>query len=201
MKLTSLALAAVLAAAVPLNSNDSPSAPTVPGRDNLSTPYSAPEPPSAPVMVGDRAPAFSWQADDAHPVQLSDLLAQGNLFVVFGAPDVCLRALEHEREALLDLGVVPVAIVSSGNRGARSTANRLGLHYVLVPDSRRVVAVQYGVMDDVTQAIAPSWFILDRTGHVRALKRGLLPNTGYAKLATAALALPAGDVTLPAGKH
>ena len=202
MKLTGLALAALLAAAVPLQSSDLPSpAPPLSNPETPSLTLSAPEPLNAPLLVGDRAPDFSWQADDARPLKLRDLLAQGNLFVVFGAQDAVLRALERERTTLLDLGVVPVAVVSSGNRGSRSTANRLGLHYVLVPDSRRVIAAQYGVIEDVNQTIAPAWFVVDRTGCVRALKRGALPASGYARLAADVLALPTGDVNLPAHAH
>lgn len=199
MKLTGLALAAILAAALPLQSSDLPSqTPTLSNPENPAQPYNAPEPPNAPLLVGDRAPDFSWQSEDARLLKLRDLLAQGHLLVVFGAQDAALRTLEHERTSLLDLGVVPVAVVSSGNRGSRATANRLGLHYVLVPDSRRVIAAQYGVVEDSGESIAPAWFVLDRTGCVRALKRGALPSSGYARLAANVLALPTNDVNLPA---
>jgi hypothetical protein len=164
-------LAAILAAALPLQSSDLPSpTPPLSNPENPSQPYNAPEPPNAPLLVGDRAPDFSWQSEDARLLKLPDLLAQGHLLVVFGAPDAVLRALEHERTSLLDLGVVPIAVVSSGNRGARATASRLGLHYVPCPirgGHRRAVRRdrRYGRVD------RPGVVRRPQPGCVRALKR------------------------------
>ena len=199
MKFTGLLIAVVVAASLPLQPGDQETQPS-PSNEGQTATLSrrAPEPPSSPLLVGDRAPKFSWQGEDGHTVNLQDLYAQGNLLVVFGANDATLRTIENERDPLLDLGVVPVAVVNARNGAVWSTGRRLGLHFPLVPDSRRVLAGQFDAVDEIRQTALPAWFVVDRGGRVRALHREGLPESGFPRLAATVLAIPAKDVPLPA---
>jgi peroxiredoxin len=199
MKFPGLLIAVALAASLPLQPGDQESVVPVPGeRESASLSHRAPEPPSSPLMVGDRAPHYSWQSEDGLTINLHDLYAQGHLLIVFGAGEPTLRALESERNELLDLGVVPVAVVSARNGAVWSSGRKLGLHYPLVPDSRRVLAGQFDAVDEIRQVVLPSWFVVDRGGTVRALHREGLPHAGFPRLAATVLAIPTKDVPLPA---
>lgn len=197
MKLSGIVLAVVLAASVP----HQPGEPTPPATSrDLGIPsftHRATEPPSSPVLVGDVAPDFAWQDTGRRTVSMKDLLVQGSLLLVFSPGDEHLRAIEREREALLDLGVIPVGVMNARAGAASNHSRRLGLGYLLVPDSRRVIAAQYGAVDEVRQSTVPSWFVLDRRGQVRALGRGSIPRGGFPRLAATVLAIPTGDVLVP----
>jgi peroxiredoxin len=160
-----------------------------------------PEPPSADVELGDVAPDFAFQGEDNHWRRLHDLLQQGPVLLVFGTDKATLTALEHERDAMLKLGAIPVALLDVRNGVAWATARRLGLHYLVVPDSRRVIAAQFHALDQNGERVAPSWFVVDRGARVRALRRGSLPAQGFAQLTALALGLPDPGVTVPTGEH
>jgi peroxiredoxin len=184
----------VLAAATPLVH--------VPGRlDAPRTPATfapAPsEPPVAFVTAGDPAPDVLWDGVDARPARLRDLRAQGHVLLVFSPTETQLRALERERDHLLDARVLPVAVLDRGAASAAGLARRLGLHYVVVPDPHGVVAAQFNVLDPATRRAAPAWFVVDRTGRVRGLDRRGVPDAGYLALASRALALAGPDAILP----
>jgi len=196
VKIYSILLTAILAAILalgpgevsdqtpPLNSDD------VTSRNSRALP---PEPPSALVELGDVAPDFAYQGVDNHWHRLRDLLQQGPALLVFSTDPEILKALEHERDAMLKLGVIPVALLDTRNGVAWATARRLGLHYLVVPDSRRVIAGQFHALDQGGERTGPAWFVIDRSCRVRALWRGTLPARGYAKLAAGALGLPDPD--------
>jgi peroxiredoxin len=160
-----------------------------------------PEPPSADVELGDVAPDFAFQGEDNHWRRLHDLLQQGPVLLVFSTDKATLTTLEHERDAMLKLGAIPVALLDVRNGVAWATARRLGLHYLVVPDSRRVIAAQFRALDQNGERVAPSWFVVDRGGRVRALRRGSLPAQGFAQLTALALGLPDPGVTVPTGEH
>jgi peroxiredoxin len=156
-----------------------------------------PEPPVAVVDVGEPAPNFSYQGADGHWRGLRDLIGQGAVLLVFAPREHNLIRLQREREALLDLGVVPVAVVEHRSGSARSLVRRLGLTYTVFSDPRCVIASQFNVVDPITQSAVSSWFVIDRRGKVRALRRGSLPISGYPAVAARALALPLPGATLP----
>ncbi|MCU0256138.1 MAG: peroxiredoxin family protein [Vicinamibacterales bacterium] len=158
------------------------------------------EPPTTSVSVGDRAPDFSFSAPGGN-VSLHDLTAQGAVLLVFGADESTLRSLDRERDELLDLGVLTVAVLPAKGSQLQSMTRRLGLRYTVVPDPRRVVAAQYDVVDERRQAAVPAWFVLDRGRRVRALQRQGLPDGGFARIAASALLIPARDVPLPTGSR
>jgi peroxiredoxin len=148
------------------------------------------EPPVTPVDLGDTAPDFSYQAADGHWRHLRELLEQGPTVLVFGANDVVLRALEHDRDRLLDLGVIPVAVVDTKGGAARATVERLGLHFMVLSDSRGVIAGQFNAVDGRSGRQLPCLFVLDRARRVRGLVRTSLPVRDYVGLAANALGLP-----------
>lgn len=161
----------------------------------------APEPPTTLVVAGDRAPDFGWQAESARWLKLRDLRAQGHVLLVFDPDENRLAALERERPQLLDLGVVPAAVLGRRSGSAWSLARRLQLHLTVIPDPTRAIAGQFNVLDPITQRALPSWFVVDRAGRVRALGRSGLPERGYVQLVSVALAIPAPGVALPSAKH
>jgi peroxiredoxin len=154
-----------------------------------------PEPPTLVLRVGDPAPNFSFEGYDGHVMRLHHLLDQGAVLLVFGPREPELRRLQQERAALLDLGIVPVAIVDAGPRTTRGLVHKLGLQFTVLADSRGVVADQFNVLDG--ERITPSWFVLDPRGRVRGLLRGSLPSVEYTRLCARALALPMAGVAFP----
>ncbi len=184
----------VLAAATPMVH--------VPGRlDVPRTPTTiAPAPSGPPVAVvtaGDLAPDVLWDGPGARPQRLRDLRAQGHVLLVFSPTEAQLRALEGERDRLLDARVLPVAVLDRTRAGAAGLARRLGLHYLVIPDAQGVVAAQFNVLDPATQRAAPAWFVVDRAGRVRGLDRRGVPDGGYMALAARTLALAGPDAILP----
>jgi len=197
VRLTSLLLAAacfVLVAATPAVRVSGPAAP--PRVPPTLTP-AAPEPPATTVVAGDPAPDVAWEGPESRRLHLRDLRAQGSVLLVFEPGEAQLQALERDRERLLDLGVVPAAVLDRSPSSLRALARRLALHFTLIPDRQRVIASQFNVLDPATLRAVPAWFVVDRSGKVRALDRGKVPEGGYTRLVSAALVLPARDATLP----
>lgn len=157
-----------------------------------------PEPPNAPVHVGDRAPDFNWVGVDNRTRSLRDILVQAHALVVFAPSDEELRDLERERETLALMGVVPVAIVEARPRSAVVRAKRAGVHFLVVGDPVRVIGSQFNLVDSGTNRIQPAWFAIDRRATVRGTGTSLKPAPGWSRIAASALAIPAPDVPIPA---
>jgi peroxiredoxin len=158
------------------------------------------EPPASEVREGDIAPDFAYQGVDARWRRLRDLVTDTPALLVFGANEATLRIIEGEREALMDLGVLPVAVVGSRIGAARAQVNRHGLRYTVLADPQGVIAAQFNAMDPATGRQLPAWFVLDRQRRVRGLGRKGLPLRGYAELAAEALGLPPRSATVPAAR-
>ena len=156
-----------------------------------------PEPPLSTVSPGDVAPDFSFESRDRGWLRLHDLLAQGNVLLVFGAEDAQLTAIEREREAMLNRNIIPVVVLDRRDGATWSTIRRLGLRYSLISDSQCVIAAQFNVLSANTHRPVPSWFAIDRMGRVCGLKRTGLPVVGYALMAISALGLPPQGTTFP----
>ena len=92
---------------------------------------------------------------------------------------------------------MPAAVLDRNASGAAGLARRLGLHFTLIPDPRSVVAAQFNALDPATHRAAPAWFVVDRSGCVRALDRTGVPEGGYSRLVSTVLALAAPGATLP----
>ena len=201
MKLASLLAAAAFLAANPFYAGDTASRSQHEPQDvrQLQTiARRANEPPVTPVVPGSIAPDFSYQTPDDEWHRLSDLLEQGPVLMLIGARDPHLAALEAERSRLLDLGVVPVAVIDGHARAARAAAQRLDVAFTLIADPQAVIAGQFNALSQDTGAPVPCWFVIDRKRRVRALDRTGLPKEGYASIAIDALALPAPGVSMPA---
>jgi peroxiredoxin len=148
--------------------------------------------------VGDPAPDFSWTVADNQSRHLRDVLEQASALIVFAPDDQVLQSLEREREALADLGVVPMAVIEGRSGAINARARRLGLHFLMIPDGRHVIGAQFDVVDPQLERSQPAWFVVDRHGLVRGQWHEGLPHQGWARIAASALALPVGDVSLPA---
>jgi peroxiredoxin len=202
VKLTVLVAAALLAVN-PLVAGDTASR-NRPNPQDASTPGDLSrrgvEPAPTPVVAGSQAPNFSYQTPDNSWRTLNDLLEQGAVLLVFGARDVHLDEIERERESLLAIGVIPVAVYDGSPRAVRSAIKRLDLKYTVIPDSRGVVAGQFNVLHPTTHAPMRCWFVVDRSGTVRGLDRNGLPKGGFSTIAADALGLPVPGGTLPTKK-
>ena len=201
MKFTLVFAIAVLLAAV----NDPTDRGAVPPTPSTGTSSSALHPraletPATEVCRGDVAPNVSYQAFDARWRRLKDVTAQGPVLLVFGADERTLRVLEHERGALLDLGVIPVAVMNSRLGVARAAATRLDLRYTVIGDPQGVIAAQFNALDGASGRHLPAWFVLDAHLRVRGLGRKALPAKGYPALAAEALGVPAKDRPVPAAR-
>ena len=197
--ITLLSMAALLAFAISCAAaanGGSSSAPSDPRMQHLYPIGSVAEYPY--LENGEVAPDFSFDAMSGGPARLHDLLAQGSVLLVFGAGDAHLTALESERAVLLNMGIVPVAVLDLGSRDSRRAVARLGLHYPVIADPRRVIAAQFSCLESSTRVAAPAWFVLDRGRHVRANERFDWPSTSWASVSASALGLAMGDAVLPA---
>lgn len=159
-------------------------------------PWLAAEPGPVLVEPGDPAPDFSYQAGTGEWIKLRQLLEHGSLLLVFepGEPD--LRRMEDERESLLGVGVTPVAVLNRSTRAADKLARRLGLGFTVIADTQGAIASQYNLLGPPTLETHAAWFVVDRSGRVRALDRGRLPETGYMQLACTALQIAAPGATV-----
>jgi len=144
--------------------------------------------PAAPV-AGDAAPDFSYQSNEYLWQSLHNMLEQGHVLLVFGASDDQLRSLERSREDLLHRGVVPVAVMERRDGDVWAIVRRLNLTYSLLADPHAAIAEQYGVLDPATHRSRPTWFVIDRQGHVRGTGQGVEPSRDWAQMAISALGL------------
>lgn len=201
MKLSSLFLAAALLS-MNDHTNDSQLTTSAPARlaETGALRPGQTEPPSTPVVLGDAAPDFSYQGADGRWRHLHDLLVQGPALLVFGADEAVLRAVERERERLLDLGVIPVAILDARGGTARAMVQRHQLQYMVLADPRGVIAGQFNALDPRSGRTLPCLFVLDRSRRVRGLLRTHLPLQGYPALAANALGVSVRGRTVPASR-
>ena len=196
-----LAVAAIFGAVQDMGDRSQvPSGPSSSTRSGAALHTLPVETPAAEVCVGDPAPDFSYQGPDARWRRLRDLVAQGSVLLVFGANEGVLRIIEGERDALMDLGVIPVAVSGTRLGVTRSLVNRLGLRYTVLADPQGVIAAQFNALDAPTGRQLPSWFVVDARRRVRGLGRQALPLRGYAELASGALGLPPRTAARPAAR-
>ena len=157
------------------------------------------EPPISEVRVGDPAPNFSFQGFDGRWTRLHHLVDQGPVLLVFGLTESQMTAMERERNDLLGLGVIPVAIVDRTPGQARNLVRRLGLRFTVLADSRLVIASQFNATD--VGRLTPSWFVIDNRLRVRALFRGRIPGEDYVRVCARALALPMPGGIIPTSRQ
>lgn len=173
-------------------------APDRPTRAAASIAGRIPEPPTMVIRVGDPAPNFSFEGFDGRWMRLHHLLDHGPVLLVFGPSEPELRRLQQERGALLDLGIIPVAVLDDRPGTTRTIVKRLGLQYTVLADPRGVIADQFNVVD--VGAVTPSWFVVDARGRVRGLVRGGPPTLDYTRICARSLALPMSGVAFPSSR-
>ncbi|MBI5169425.1 MAG: TlpA family protein disulfide reductase [Candidatus Eisenbacteria bacterium] len=150
------------------------------------------------IEVGSSAPDFSYEALEGGSNRLHDLRAQGPVLIVIGATNEQLASLQREREELLGMGVVPVAVVDARARAVRRQIGKLGLTYPVIADTRRLIAAQFNALEPHSRAAMPAWFVVDRQGRVRDLNRFEWPARDWSAIASSALGLPREGESRPA---
>ena len=163
-----------------------------------TSPREPAEPPATEICAGDPAPDFAFQGFDHRWIRLHHLLDQGPVLLVFGATPAELTQLDLEKDDLLSLGVVPVAVLDRTAGVTRRLAAELGLRYTVLADARQVIAVQFNCTE--AGRMLRGWFVIDTHGKVRALQRGNLPAADYPNLCSRALGLAAPGAPLPASR-
>jgi peroxiredoxin len=159
-----------------------------------------PTPPTI-VTVGDSAPDFSYKSYDGEWRKLADLRASGPVLLVLGPDNRELKALQTERDRLLDLGVIPVAICDVSPHTAFTIVRELHLGFSVLADPQHIIAEQYNATDGHTLGTSPAWFVVDQAGSVRAVGHGAFPPGGYAALVSKALGIPLPEDERPASKR
>jgi peroxiredoxin len=162
----------------------------------------SPAAPTPALRAGDRAPDFSYRSHDYRWLALGDLLEQADLLLVFGADDAALSRLEEERAALLQSGVLPIAVLDLKDDKVWNTVNRLQLGFSVMSDPKHTVASLYGAYDRATGRTGHAWYVVDRNGRVRASGKDAPPSTGaWSSLAADALRRPAPGEARSASAH
>jgi peroxiredoxin len=182
--------------------------PSVAAGNGAPPPRPAARPPGIPVptpptivIVGDPAPNFSYKSYDGEWRKLANLRASGPVLLVLGPDTDELKALQAERDQLLDLGVIPVAICDVAPHTAFAMVRELHLGFSVLADPQHIIAEQFNATDGHSLATAPAWFVVDQAGDVRAVGHGAFPPDGYAVLASRALGIPLPDEVRPASKR
>jgi peroxiredoxin len=181
-----------------LERGSQPTMQTSPASASISGAREPAEPPPTEICAGDPAPDFAFQGVDHRWMQLHHLLDQGPVLLVFGPTRAELTQLDLEKDDLLSLGVVPVAVLDRTAGVARRLATEQGLRYPVLADARQVIAVQFNCTDG--GRMLRGWFVIDQHGKVRALRRGDLPEGDYPNLCARALGLATPGVPLPASR-
>jgi len=202
-----MAIASSLLFAVALAFGNDPglsSGAAAPPPETFWHPLSVPGPletPASQVDVGDVAPDFSFKSYDGEWRRLADLRAQGPVLLVISPDSRQLRSLQAERDRLLDLGVVPVAVCDVSPGTAYALVRDLKLGFSVLADPQHVIANQFNAVDPRTTAATPAWFVVDQKGRVRAMGHDAFPQGGFAPLASRALGVPLGAEPRPASNH
>jgi peroxiredoxin len=79
-----------------------------------------------------------------------------------------------------------VAVVTQRESEVWRTVHRDALTYSLLSDPHAAISEQYGALDHATGKPRAIWFVIDRTGHVRATGEGSATRN-WTAIATSAL--------------
>src|SRR5262245_48562666 len=158
-----LALGLLLGGGPDLERSSNP-APTSTSSVSSTTPREPAEPPATEICAGDPAPDFAYQGFDRRWMRLHHLLDRGPALLVFGPTRAELTELDLEKDDLLSLGVIPVAVLDRTPGVARRLATELGLGYTVLSDARQVIAGQFNCTD--AGRMVRGWFVIDTHGKV-----------------------------------
>ena len=140
----------------------------------------APDPTEDSLDIGKLAGASRWKT-------LHDLLAKGNVLLVFAPSDAQLLSLESEADSLRAHHVIPVGVRECDEAANRATIKHLRLSIHLMADPRAELAGDFHLVAPSGSGTKPAWFVLDHQGKVRAIGRRPIPEKGLTKIVTAAL--------------
>lgn len=201
MSFVILLAAVLLAAASPVAAMEASNVQPVAFTNNPGTSATTPRANDrATLTVGTRAPDFEYQSYDAMWQRLHNVLEHGDVVLVFGASDVDLRTLEREREALMKVGIMPLAVVEKTDRDVWASVRRLGLTFSLLADPKGAIGAQYGVFDAGLGRSRSAWFVVDVKGRVRQMGSDM-PSQGWPTMAATALGRPLEGATQTASKR
>jgi len=161
--------------------------------------YQASETPPTVVTEGAPAPDFSWRAANGEWMRLNNLRAHQSILLVFEPAEGDLRAMQDEHAGLTKVDVLPVAVIDCKDSAAETMSHKLHLSYPVIADPMNVISAQFNVLGKNTLRARPAWFVVDKSGKVRALSREGLPEHGYLQIACSALDLPSPDGTVTTG--
>lgn len=103
------------------------------------------------LKVGDKAPVFTLDDPDGHPVSSTELLSRGPLVVSFYRGVWCpycnmeLQALEEALPAFRELGANLVAISPQIKANSRKSVRQNNLSFPILSDTRSAVAAAFGL--------------------------------------------------------
>jgi peroxiredoxin len=107
--------------------------------------------PSRALKVGDKAPAFTLNDPDGHPVSSLDLLGKGPLIVTFYRGVWCpycnmdLQALQETLPAFIEAGANVVAISPQTQVNSRKSVRTNALSFPILSDTHNDVAAAFGL--------------------------------------------------------
>lgn len=103
------------------------------------------------LKAGDKAPAFTLNDPDGHPVASADLLARGPLVISFYRGVWCpycnleLQALQATLPQFAELGASLVAISPQGAANSRKSQRQNQLEFPILSDAHNDVAAAFGL--------------------------------------------------------
>jgi peroxiredoxin len=140
-------------------------------------------------VIGQPAPEFDYVSSDYVRMRLRDVLReQGSVLLVFADSDDALCALQAHASELQGAGIHAMALTERADRETRALVSRLDLEFSVLSDPQAFVASQYGMCDAVSGAMRAGWFVIDRSGRVRASGRDAIGEPTWTALASGALA-------------
>ena len=139
-----------------------------------------PDPVEDTLDVGKLTSGSRWKA-------LHDMLASGDVLLVFAPTDAQLLALESEADSLRAHGVFPVGVRQCTDAANRATIKHLGLSVRLMADPHAELAGDFRLATSSGSGTKPAWFVVDRKGRVRALSHQPLPVKGLTRIVTGTL--------------
>jgi peroxiredoxin Q/BCP len=137
---------------------------------------------AAPLHVGDKAPDFTLNDTDGHPVTLSRLLGQGPVILAFfpkAFTPGCTRELTSYQQRYGEVeakGATLVAVSTDDSATQKRFKESVKAPYQLLSDPDGKIASQYGGTIPVVNVVKPLakrvTFVIDGSGTVQQIVTG-----------------------------
>ncbi len=144
---------------------------SLPAKDAPEAPARLSTPPSP--KVGDAAPDLIWSVMPYGWRRLRELCTSGPQVLVLEPTAAQLVDVVRESAALSARGASLIVVLQRDADDRWDAIQRLGLQCRLLSDPQAQVADSLGVRDPRTGCAQPSWFVMDRTGTLRARGSGV----------------------------